>query len=399
MSDAFRNWIASGGKAPFTLDLPFPDGKSACVELEAFGQEDEVQPEPCGVVEGLVRSVDRRRAEREKGKLQRDLFRQVIDSIPDPVFVQSRDEGWLFVNPAGCRLLEREPERDANGRIVGLRMSRSFAGINDHMTERVFTSGKAAVVEFAARDTSRMRGKLRSWSGMWAPLKDEGGDTLAVLMHHRDVTEQTSLQGRLIRERKKLAQLASTDPLTQLHNRRWFLDRAERELARLSASGLPLAIVLLDIDHFKSVNDNYGHPAGDAVLVAVAKMLREQIRTSDLCARWGGEEFILALPGADRNIAAERADEIRTHIARSQIPHEGTELVVTASFGVADIRESGAAFPLDADVESDKTGEITGLTGRADRALYEAKAAGRNCVIIATDTSERNDREPLVVIR
>lgn len=160
--------------------------------------------------------------------------------------------------------------------------------------------------------------------------------------------------------------LASTDMLTGMMNRRAFCSTMERELARAQRHGTPLSMILLDVDRFKSVNDVYGHAAGDAVLAHVGKILSKTGRRSDIVGRWGGEEFVIALPHCDGNGARVAAERLRGRLESTPVVlPNGQPLAVTASFGVATF-EPGE--PLDA------------IVARADRAMYSAKNAGRNRV-------------------
>lgn len=156
-----------------------------------------------------------------------------------------------------------------------------------------------------------------------------------------------------------------TDPLTGLYNRAHFGEQLEEKLALADRYG-PVSLVMVDIDHFKRVNDTYGHEAGDAVLRRVAGLIQEAVRSSDVCVRYGGEEIALLLPQTGQAAAAEMAERLRERIASTVAFHKGATIPVTASFGVA-------SFP-----ESVSDGEK--LFPQADEALYRAKAEGRNCV-------------------
>jgi diguanylate cyclase (GGDEF)-like protein len=172
----------------------------------------------------------------------------------------------------------------------------------------------------------------------------------------------------------RLEQLATTDSLTGLWNRRTFFERLEQEISRVGRSDEPLSLILIDLDHFKNVNDTLGHQAGDEVLRRVGGLLQVLIRKSDMAARYGGEEMALILPGADKKSALEIAEHIRHLISAERIAVGDAPLNVTASMGVAtigDLREPSAASMV----------EI------ADLALYRAKHAGRNRVEAATPTA------------
>jgi diguanylate cyclase (GGDEF)-like protein len=162
---------------------------------------------------------------------------------------------------------------------------------------------------------------------------------------------------------------AATDALTGLLNRRAFLDLVGREQARAARYGTPTSFLVVDIDHFKNVNDVHGHPAGDAVLRGIARTFEAATRTTDIVCRWGGEEFVVALPhtnGEDALLAAERI-RARIEATAHELPGGGS-LYVTASIGVATAASSWSSEQ---------------MLGAADAALYEAKATGRNCVCLA----------------
>jgi diguanylate cyclase (GGDEF)-like protein len=167
--------------------------------------------------------------------------------------------------------------------------------------------------------------------------------------------------------------LANHDPLTELHNRRGFLERARAAYSVAVRSDRPVAIVLLDLDHFKQINDQFGHEAGDQVLARSAKLLASAGRAGDVLARWGGEEFILFLPDTDLGQAAAFAERLRQSMADLRVTHQQTELQLTASFGVAQ-RHSQTT--------------LEELIKLADQALYEAKRTGRNRIVASDPVSQ-----------
>jgi two-component system cell cycle response regulator len=162
--------------------------------------------------------------------------------------------------------------------------------------------------------------------------------------------------------------LATIDPLTALRNRRAFIELTKIEVARCQRYDLPLSLILLDIDHFKAINDGQGHAGGDQVLSSLGSLLTRQLRTPDLGARWGGEEFVIALPNTDGPGGQVLAERLRVAIERLAVVYEGTPIPISASLGVA-------AFQPGETLES--------LVDRADRAMYAAKAGGRNRVVLA----------------
>lgn len=164
----------------------------------------------------------------------------------------------------------------------------------------------------------------------------------------------------------QLAQLASTDVLTGVSNRRSFLSSLEAELARARRHGGSLSVLMLDIDHFKRVNDSHGHPIGDAVLKQFAATCAGMLRAHDLFGRLGGEEFAVALPHTDAEGARTVAEKIRSAVAHAPIATVAGDIAITVSIGVAQ-----------ADA---RKGDVDHLIAQADKALYEAKHGGRNQV-------------------
>jgi diguanylate cyclase (GGDEF)-like protein len=167
---------------------------------------------------------------------------------------------------------------------------------------------------------------------------------------------------------RRLYATSVTDSLTGAHNREHFDTQLEIELSYRRRHDTQLSIVLFDLDHFKLVNDTYGHPAGDAVLKAVAAGARTQLRTEDIFARYGGEEFAIVLRGIDIKGALAMADRLRAAIDQLRVPHDAHEIRVTLSGGCA------AASELE-------TVSHTALLSLADRRLYAAKHAGRNRIL------------------
>lgn len=164
---------------------------------------------------------------------------------------------------------------------------------------------------------------------------------------------------------------AVTDQLTGLYNRRYTLPHLNRLADRSTRQRRPYALLVADLDHFKQVNDRYGHAAGDAVLVALAQRLKDNLRAADLIARWGGEEFLIAMPDTGRLAAQRTAERLCQIMSENPIVLPGGEhLTVTLSIGVATSSKQDETAPLD-------------LIERADKALYEAKEKGRNTVVMA----------------
>jgi diguanylate cyclase (GGDEF)-like protein len=193
---------------------------------------------------------------------------------------------------------------------------------------------------------------------------------LAILLWHKTVAN-TLLRGELQaanrvlqHQQVELHQLATLDPLTGVINRREFERLAGLVLARAQCTKLPAALIVIDLDRFKTINDAWGHPAGDVVLGQAAKHLQSHLRRTDVLARYGGEEFMLLLPDTDLADALGVAEKLRASLQALVMPWEGRTLRISASFGVT---TTGA-----------RVEELGPLYKRADEALYKAKQGGRN---------------------
>lgn len=198
----------------------------------------------------------------------------------------------------------------------------------------------------------------------------------------KSVAEYASLALRNIKLQDKLRQKSIRDPLTGLYNRGYMVETLGREIAYAKRENDAAAVMLLDIDHFKKYNDNYGHEAGDAVLCTIAKLLQDNVRSGDVACRYGGEEFLLILPKISLEEAVKRAERLRSDVKSIQLFHAGRMLEnITLSIGVAIFPEN-AATP-------------AGLLHVADEALYRAKGEGRDRVVaaICVETGKLSTRE------
>jgi diguanylate cyclase (GGDEF)-like protein len=242
-------------------------------------------------------------------------------------------------------------------------------------------------------NTSRCQ-HMEAWTSgvsLCIPLMAQS-DALGVLMlHHSSATEagpaaahrralavntaeHIALALSNLRLRESLRNQAIRDALTGLFNRRYLEETLERELRRAERRSLPLAVVMLDIDHFKLFNDTHGHDAGDVVLRAIGAYLSTHLRPEDIACRYGGEEFTLILPDTPTETGVQRADELRCGVAQLAVQHHDVTLAaVTLSMGIAMFPEHGSTPDT--------------LLRSADQALYRAKDAGRNRVVCAEHTA------------
>jgi two-component system, cell cycle response regulator len=236
--------------------------------------------------------------------------------------------------------------------------------VNDHSVSRHHVRLDLEIDGFLATDLESTNGTfVNDTPARGTPLKD--GDYLRV----GNCLFRFLAGGNVECDyHEELYKLATLDGLTGLHNKRSLTDYLDRELARSARFDRPLALIMLDIDHFKSINDRLGHLAGDLTLRQLAKCLRSEVHLDDLLARYGGEEFAAVLTENDHRQAAELAERLRQAAERHEFVFEGRRYEVTLSLGVASTQEDKTLSPLE-------------LIRRADQRLYQAKRGGRNRVV------------------
>lgn len=236
---------------------------------------------------------------------------------------------------------------------------------------RPATSGSE---EDGVAESSHLAGLLSNPAFQGHPLLDEYARLsrrFTKLAHRLEKISRISdgFQAQLRELNDALQRASRTDPLTGLANRREMMERLHAEANRSFRNSRPFVLVMIDLDEFKAVNDTYGHDAGDAVLKEVAILFRTNLRSFDLCARWGGEEFLLLLAETSPDMAVVTAEKLRSLAEAVRLPHGGAELRITFSAGVA-------THPPEGNVED--------TIREADQALYQAKRAGRNRVVVAS---------------
>jgi diguanylate cyclase (GGDEF)-like protein/PAS domain S-box-containing protein len=245
--------------------------------------------------------------------------------------------------------------------VQGQDMSIFLPPDNPHRTDALLAEAKR--IGSVETETWRLkRDGTRFWGNtVITALPDEIGEVRGFVVVTRDLTERK-------RTEDELKTLATVDPLTGVYNRRQGDALLAAEFARRSRDGRDFAVLLLDIDHFKAVNDQFGHAVGDAVLCALVTESQKTLRAVDMLIRWGGEEFLFVLPNADGKAAIIAAERIRAALAATEIVDPGVAVLhITVSIGVA--------VPV-----ADNPRE---LIRRVDLALYAAKAGGRNRVMVA----------------
>lgn len=293
----------------------------------------------------------------------------LIETLPDGVLVLDMHRRAVDINPAARHLLGREM-----GTILGEPDEKVFALWPD------LAASLAGSIDTALEVCLHKQGG-RHLEVRVSPMIDRKGRTTGRLVVLRDITVRTLAEEALRDANERLlAQLARIeelqadlrdqairDPLTGLFNRRFLDDTLERELARAAREGSPLSVIMLDLDHFKELNDTHGHKAGDMALAAVGTLLLSKSRLGDFACRYGGEEFVVIMPDTPLTTALQRAEEWRLGLLQTTITSRSRTVRMTLSGGVA-------VFP--------RHGETPdALLRAADMALYAAKAAGRNRVM------------------
>lgn len=282
----------------------------------------------------------------------------VFESMRDGVLVLDLTGRLVDYNPAARRMIPAlSPEQ------IGQALDAVWAGEPEAEAEKL---SREANEQGEAERTWRTRwtgeGEERHYEIRSLPVRVKNHRQVGRMLMLIDVTEHVRYEERLLR-------LASYDGLTGIFNRARFMEEAGRLVAEAEEKRSALSLVLFDVDHFKSINDRLGHSTGDRALVHLVDICQRELRQDEFLGRYGGEEFVLCLPGTGLAEARRRAEQIRAAIAGSPMPAPGGALRMTASFGVAEAGNAHAAGY-----------ELEPLLQAADQALYRAKASGRNAV-------------------
>lgn len=319
----------------------------------------------------LLRQLQKDRRLLQLQHRQREALRRrerqltvLMDNLPGMAYCCRFDEHWtmLFVS-SGCRdLTGYEPEELIENRLT------SYASLIDEECSDGLTEAVRQAVDrgepFAVEYTLARKDGSQIWvweRGRGVEDESDGGMLLEGIV--LDISGRKALEN-------ELAELATRDPLTGLYNRREMTRLLDEEMTRAARYDHTMALLWIDFDHFKAINDSFGHAAGDAVLKNVSDRMRSGIRSVDAIGRFGGEEFVILLPEMGEQEALETAERLRQLVSDRPVPLDsGASAMLTISVGVA-------VFPIHAHSPG-------ALCAVADKAMYRAKEAGRNCVIMA----------------
>lgn len=309
------------------------------------------------VLQAVVRDVTEQEARFEEIRRARNRAQQYFEVARVMMVVLAPDGRVRAINRRGCELLGMSRQE-----VIGTDWFERFlpAEIRGEMGE-VFTGimrGAGQLEDYAENEVLVGEGERRLFAFWNTVLRDGEGAVEGVLSSGEDITEKR-------RHERQLRWQAQRDDLLGIYNRRAFEEFLEREMSRVGRQAGRLSLVMFDIDHFKAVNDTYGHLLGDDILKELAEVAASRLRREDVLARWGGEEFIVLLPDTGSEGAHRVAEGLRQAVAEADFPGPGR---LAVSVGVAEMRPGE---------------ELKDLTRRVDEALYVAKAAGRDRVRVA----------------
>ena len=336
------------------VSVTLPDGNQRVYENISKPLHD-ASGELIGLVGTGVDITERKRLEEELRR-QRLLLNTILDHVDAHIYMRDEQYRFHYVNRKSAALFDKSPD-EIIGKCVDELMDVETAARIQQLDCEVFRTGKTCSAQDEFVDSE---GRKHYFWTVKAPL-DPNPDGLRMLVGIS--TEITELR----EAHEKMRRLSLTDSLTSLRNRRDFIDHMGSELSRARRSKTLTALLLMDLDHFKSVNDRFGHLVGDQVLVRLAELIHSMIRREDFAGRLGGEEFGVLMPATDEASALNAAERLRRALAEVIFPlPDGQSFQVTMSIGVVVC----------------KAGQLSSeeFYRRADQAMYRAKHAGRNCV-------------------
>jgi diguanylate cyclase (GGDEF)-like protein/PAS domain S-box-containing protein len=291
------------------------------------------------------------KTEKDTGELEKLLqyYTDVAENTPVGIITCDENGNIRYVNSMAVKLLGSPSAEETKKINLFTFPLLCDCGFSDKLKHSIQTNTH---INYEMNYESKWGRKI--WLNIHNKPFLSGGEKQAIVIID-DLTERKKLESHL-------TSLSFTDALTGVYNRRYFKQKAEEEIELTKRLGRSFSVIMLDLDQFKNINDNFGHDVGDAALKTISHCIMEKIRKTDTLARWGGEEFVIILTDINRQIASDIAEKLRKRIMKTEIPIAGR---VTASFGVTDYEDGDT---------------VDDLIQRADRMLYLAKLEGRNCV-------------------
>lgn len=315
-----------------------------------------------------------------------DHVKAAFDALAEGVLIMDEQEHIVLANKSFARLIGCDPEELTGIKAAKLGWSLPKSGEDEQPELAIafpwqFALDSCEIKTGVPLLLSTSSGDVRTLIASGSPIVDADGNPRGALATFDDVSELQKNNADLQRTMKRLAQskdeikrqnselrfLATRDPLTRCLNRRALFERFEDVFHEARVESHPLYCAMIDIDHFKSFNDRYGHVAGDKVIKFVAKELHSATRSHDIVARYGGEEFFIVMPGLDRDAAVDAAERLRINIKENFNEKFTSSRDLTISVGLSSLQ--------------DHTDTMNAMLNRADEALYAAKHSGRDCVI------------------
>jgi diguanylate cyclase (GGDEF)-like protein/PAS domain S-box-containing protein len=298
---------------------------------------------------------------RKKNEASLRVLSQAVEQNPSMVLITDKDGGIEYVNLRFCKTTGYE-KAEIIGQNPNVLNAQNMTAEDYETMWKDITQGKNWAGD--------MFDKRKDGSNYWAsshisPIRDAKGEITHFIGMQQDITEEKAL-------REELERMARTDALTGIYNRRHFYELVDTEVQRCRRYKRPLAVMMIDLDFFKQVNDSYGHLAGDICLVSFVNFVSEALRTTDIFARFGGEEFIIALPDTSLDAATNLAERLRERISELDVVFNEQTISISVSVGLS---EWG---------NNEETLQET--ISRADMALYQAKKNGRNRVEVTNAT-------------
>lgn len=324
--------------------------------------------------EELAREVAEHKKAADALERSEERYRSVVNASPDDITITDWEGRIVMVSPAAFTLFGCVPEEEIVGRSVT-----DFIVAEDRDRARAQLALKLEGVITGPSDYRGLRvdGSTFDIEVNSEFIRDPEGLPTGMVVIVRDITERKQVEAdkknletknRELQEalQERLREQSTHDSLTGLYNRRYLEEALSRELISAERHGHPVSVIMGDLDHFKAVNDGYGHLGGDKVLRVLGELMKRYARGSDIYCRYGGDEFLLVMPQMAMEDAVERAQQLCSAMAAAPVPYGASAIAVTVSFGVA-------TFPRDGRTADE-------LIAAADSALYAAKAAGRNRV-------------------